>query len=133
MKQLLCLTAACLSLSAQAYTGDELRSDCLAAEEFYAGKDNPDSYQSVRGARCMAYIAGFTDGYAVGEYLAGKVGVNLNAICLPKDKDLPYRLVRSVLAHLEQMPPKSTSSTVTLVAAALAKTFPCANQLEQKR
>ena len=133
MKRLLCLTASCLSLSAQAYTGDELRRDCQAADEFYTEKNSSDPYQSIRGTRCIAYIAGFADGYAVSDYLAEKVGVSLNAICLPKDKDLPYRLVRSILTHLEQTPPKSTSNTATLVAAALAKTFPCADQLEQKR
>jgi len=133
MKRLFGIAAACLSLNALAYTGDELRGDCLAAEEFYAAKTNADPYQSIRGARCMAYVAGFADGYAVSDYLAEKVGVTLNAICLPKDKDLPYRLVRSVLAHLEHIPPNSTSSTATLVAAALAKTFPCADQLEPKK
>jgi hypothetical protein len=133
MKYWLCLLAASLSLSAHAYTADELHGDCLAAEEFYAAKANVDPYQSIRGSRCMAYVAGFADGYAVSDYLAEKVGVSLNAICLPKDKDLPYRLVRSVLAHLERTPPKSTSSTATLVAAALAKTFPCADQLEPKK
>ena len=133
MKHWLCLLAASLSLSAQAYTADELHGDCLAAEEFYAAKSNADPHQSIRGARCMAYVAGFADGYAVSDYLAEKVGVTLNAICLPKDKDLPYRLVRSVLAHLERTPPKSTLSTATLVAAALSKTFPCADQLESKK
>ena len=133
MKFLLCLASAAFSFSAHAYTADELRGDCLAAEEFYAAKANADPYQSIRGARCMAYVAGFADGYAVSDYLAEKVGVTLNAICLPKDKDLPYRLVRSVLANLERTPPKSTSSTATLVAAALSKTFPCADQLESKK
>ena len=133
MKFLLCLASAAFSFSAHAYTADELRGDCLATEEFYAAKANADPYQSIRGARCMAYVAGFADGYAVSDYLAEKVGVTLNAICLPKDKDLPYRLVRSVLAHLERTPPKSTSSTATLVAAALSKTFPCADQLESKK
>ena len=106
MKLLLCLASAAFSFSAHAYTADELRGDCLAAEEFYAAKANADPYQSIRGARCMAYVAGFADGYAVSDYLAEKVGVTLNAICLPKDKDLPYRLVRSVLVHLERTPPK---------------------------
>jgi len=133
LKRLIALAAACLSFGAQAYTADELRGDCLAAEEFYAAKNSSDPYQSIRGARCMAYVAGFADGYAVSDYLAEKVGVTLNAICLPKDKDLPYRLVRSVLSHLDRTPPQSTISTATLVAAALAKTFPCADQLEPKK
>jgi hypothetical protein len=133
LKRLIAFAATCLSLGAHAYTADELRGDCLAAEEFYAAKNSSDPYQSIRGARCMAYIAGFADGYAVSDYLAEKIGVTLNAICLPKDKDLPYRLVRSVLAHLERTPPQSTISTATLVAAALAKTFPCADQLEPKK
>lgn len=133
MKHWLLLTTCALGFSAHAYTADELRGDCLAAEEFYAAKANTDPHQSIRGARCMAYVAGFADGYAVSDYLAEKVGVSLNAICLPKDKDLPYRLVRSVLSHLDKMPPDSTTSTATLVAAALAKTFPCTDQLESKK
>ncbi|MDD2741031.1 MAG: Rap1a/Tai family immunity protein, partial [Rhodocyclaceae bacterium] len=87
----------------------------------------------VRGARCVGYVSGFVDGYAVSDYLAEKVGVSLNAICIPGKKDLPYRLVLSVLVHLENLPPNSPSSTATLVAAALAKTFPCTDQLESMK
>ncbi len=133
MRRQLGILAACLSFNAYGYSSDELRGDCLAAEEFYSGKPNPDPYQSIRGARCIAYISGFSDGYAVGDYLAEKIGVSLNAICLPDDENLPYRLVRSVLARLEHLPPNSPSSTATLVAAALSKTFPCADQLESKK
>jgi hypothetical protein len=125
--------AACISLSAHAYSGEELYGDCQAADDVYAGKTSADPYQSIRSARCMSYISGFADGYAVGDYLAEKVGVSLNAICLPRDQNLPYRMVRSVLSHLDHLPPKPASSTAMLVAAALAKTFPCADQLEPKK
>ena len=110
---------------AQAYSGRELLEDCQAAESFYVEKKSTDPYQSVKGARCMAYVAGFADGYGIGDYLAGKVGLQLNAICLPTDGDLQYRLVRAVLAHLEKQPPNTTADTRTLVAGALSKTFPC--------
>lgn len=116
-----------LQSTVHAYNANELRQDCLAAEDFYSQKKSADPYQSIRGARCMAYVAGFADGYGVGDYLADKVGIKLNAICLPNDSDLPYRLVRAVLAHLEKQPPQTQSSTATLVAAALSKTFPCSN------
>ncbi len=110
---------------AQAYGGRELLEDCQAAEAMYADKKAGDPYRSVQGARCMAYVAGFADGYGVGDYLAGKVGVQLNAICLPSDGDVQYRLVRAVLAHLEKQPPNTTADTRTLVAGALSKAFPC--------
>lgn len=121
----LVLLGASLSGSAFAYSSTELREDCLAAEEFYARKKNTDPYQSIRGARCMAYVAGFADGYGVGNFLADKVGVTLNAICLPNDGDLSYRLVRAVLSHLEHQPPNNQASTATLLAGALSKAFPC--------
>ena len=133
MKFAIALVAASLSLSAQAYTGEELHGDCLAADDVYLGKVSVDPYQSIRSTRCMSYISGFADGYAVSDYLAEKVGVSLNAICLPKDKDLPYRMVRAVLSHLEHLPPNPPASTATLVAAALSKTFPCTDQLEPKK
>lgn len=113
---------------ALAYSGKELLDDCQAAENFYVEKKSTDPYQSIKGARCMAYVAGFADGYGVGDFLAGKVGIQLNAICLPGDGDLQYRLVRAVLAHLEKQPPNTTADTRNLVAGALAKAFPCPQQ-----
>jgi hypothetical protein len=133
MKWLL-LFAAFLALPAHAYSGKELRDDCLAAESsFAANATRPDVYQSPKGTRCIGYIEGFADGYAVGDFLAETVGVKVNAFCLPKSPDLTYRLVRSVLAHLDRQPPNPESSTATLVAAALSKTFPCTEPLEPKK
>jgi Rap1a immunity proteins len=133
MKWIVALMASLLSLNVLAYTADELRADCLAAEDFYLQQKGGDPYQSIRGARCMAYVAGFADGYAVSDYLADRVGVRLNAFCLPPDRDLPYRMLRAVLAHLDRQPPKSDISTATLVAGALAKTFPCGESLEPRK
>jgi len=133
MKKILCLIAALFATQAHAYSNDELRGDCQAAEELYAGQKSSDPVQSIRSARCIAYVAGFADGYAVSDYLADKVGVKLNAICLPNDNDLSRRMVRAVLAHLEQLPPKSTASTAMQVASALSKTYPCPDSLEPKK
>ena len=127
------LIASLLSTQALAYSNQELREDCLAAENFYAQKKSTDPYQSVMSARCISYVAGFADGYAVSDYLAEKVGVKLNAFCLPTDGNLSARLVRAVLGHLDRQPPNSTASTAMLVASALANTFPCANSLEPKK
>jgi len=124
------LIAALFAASAHAYTGHELRDDCQAADEFFAKKKTTDPYQSVKSARCISYVAGFADGYAVSDYLADKVGVRLNAFCLPKDPDLSMRLVRAVLIHVERVPPNSTMRTATLVAGALTKAFPCSDSLE---
>ncbi len=110
---------------ALAYSGPELLADCQAAESFFADKKSSDPYQSVRGARCLAYVAGFADGYGVADFLAGKVGVQLNALCLPTDGDVQYRLLRAVLAHLEKQPPATDADPRTLVAGALSKAFPC--------
>lgn len=128
MKRALPLLLLLATLDVHAYSGKELLEDCQAADAFYAERKGADPYQSVRGARCLAYVAGFADGYGVGDYLADKVGVRLNAICLPTDGDLSYRLVRAVLAHLDKQPPTSGASTATLVAGALAKVFPCEPQ-----
>jgi hypothetical protein len=127
------LIATLFATQAQAYSSQELREDCLAAEGFYAQKKNSDPFESIRSARCIAYVAGFADSYAVSDYLAEKVGIKLNAFCLPKDSNLPPRLVRSVLAHLDRQPPSTTASTAMLVAGALAKTFPCTDSLEPKK
>lgn len=133
MKRYLCLLALLGATSAHAYTISELREDCQAADDFYAQKKSNDPYHSVQSARCISYIAGFADGYAVSDYLADKVGVKLNAFCLPKDPDLSQRLVRAVLAQLEHMPPKPAGNTATLLASALAKSFSCPDSLEPKK
>jgi hypothetical protein len=127
------LLATLFSLSAHAYTPDELRGDCQAADELFSKQKNSDPLQSIRSARCIAYVAGFADGYAVSDYLAGQVGMKLNAICLPNDPDLSMRLVRAVAIHVERVPPNTTMGTATLVAGALAKAFPCAEALEPKK
>ena len=129
------LSTLLFALPAHAYSGKELREDCTAAEGSFASKaaTNPNTYQSARGARCIGYIEGFVDGYAVSDHLAESVGVKLNAFCLPKSSDLSYRLVRSVLAHLDRLPPNTETGTATLVAAALSRTFPCAVPLEPKQ
>jgi len=130
----LVLIVALFAVPAHAYSGKELRADCLAAEgAFAASAASPNAYQSPRGARCLGYLEGFVDGYAVSDHLAESVGVTLNAFCLPKSADLSYRLVRSVLAYLDRQPPNPESSTATLVAAALSRTFPCAEPLEPRR
>ena len=112
------------SLSAPAYDGSELLGDCLAAETFYNQKAT-DPYQSIRTTRCLAYITGVADGYEIGNFLADKVGVTLNAWCLPQDGDLSYRMIRAVVAHLEKQPPGTTAPSRKLVASALARAFPC--------
>ena len=133
MKRYLCLLTLLFSATAHAYTINELHEDCQAADDFYAQKKSTDPYQSVRSARCISYVAGFADGYAVGDYLADKVGLKLNAICLPNEPDLTPRLVRAVLAHLEHLPPKPGGNTAMLVASALAKSFSCPDSLEPKK
>lgn len=127
------LLAALFAGQAHAYSIQELREDCQAAESFYNEKKSIDPYQSVMSARCIGYIAGFADGYAISDYLAEKVGVKLNAFCLPTDGNVPARLVRAVLGHLDRQPPNTGISTAMLVASALAKTFPCADSLEPKK
>lgn len=128
------LLATLLTLPAHAYTSQELREDCQAAESAYAtGAASPETYQSARGARCIGYLEGFADGYAVSDHLAESVGIKLNALCLPKAPDLSYRLVRSVLAHFDRLPPNLAGSTASLVAAALSRTFACSELLEPKK
>ena len=132
MKWLLIL-ATLFAFSAHAYTGKELRDDCQAAEDAFAKSSRLDPYSSPRAARCIAYVEGFADGYAISDFLAESVGVKLNAFCLPTGRDLSYRLVRAVLAHLERQPPNPEGSTATLVAGAMSKAFPCAESLEPKK
>lgn len=131
--KLLWLIPLLFATSAQAYTGHELRGDCQVADEMYAGKKSSDPFQAIRSARCIAYVAGFADSYAVSDYLAEQVGIKLNAFCLPKDTDLSLRLVRAVVIHVERVPPTTTVSPATLVAGALAKAFPCSDSLEPKK
>ncbi|WP_306603872.1 Rap1a/Tai family immunity protein [Azonexus sp.] len=132
MKSLPILLLGLLAGSAHAYTGQELLEDCRAAEALYAEVKNSDPHHAIRSSRCISYIAGFADGYAISDYLAEKIGVQLNAFCLPNDPDLSQRLVRAVVIHVERTPPQNTASTATLVAGALAKSFPCADLLERK-
>jgi hypothetical protein len=131
--KLLWLISLLFSTPALAYTAQELRGDCQAADEMYAGEKSSDPIQAIRSARCMAYVAGFADSYAVSDYLAGQVGIKLNAFCLPKDPDLSMRLVRAVVIHVKHVPPNTSVSPATLVAGALAKAFPCSDALEPKR
>ena len=133
MIKYLALLAALVSPLAHAYTTEELLGDCRAAEETQAGKKNSDPFHAIRSARCIAYVAGFADGYAVSSYLAEQVSIKLNAFCLPNDPDLSMRLVRAVTIHVERVPPNTTMSTATLVAGALAKAFPCTEALEPKK
>ena len=128
------LLAALLSLSAHAYTPQELRDDCqAAADDMFAPKESSDPKHQVKSARCQAYVSGFADGYAVSDYLAEQVGVRLNAFCLPKGPDLAMRLVRAVIIHIERTPPNSSTGTASLVAGALVKAFPCSDSLETRK
>lgn len=127
------LIAALFSASAHAYTGQQLLEDCRAADEFLSAGKSADAAESEKSTRCLSYLAGFADSYAVSEYLAEKIGVRLNAFCLKKDPDLSMRLVRAVLIHVERTPPGTSVSTATLVAGAFSKAFPCSNSLETKR
>ena len=129
----LCLLVALFATSAHAYNGKELREDCQAADEFFANKKQSNPYDAVKSARCISYIAGFADGYAVGDYLSEKVGIKLNAFCLPNEGDMTFRLVRAVLAQLDRQPPNTVANTAATVASALSNAFPCTDTLERKR
>ena len=133
MKRLLpCLLLALACSTAQAYTTPELLADCQAAETA-ANDPGAASEQAQRGARCTAYLSGFADAYAVSEFLADKIGVGLNAFCLPRQNDLMYRMVRAVVIHLERTPPNTTATPATLVAGALGKSFPCNEALDGRK
>lgn len=131
MKKYLWLLAFGFSVSAHAYSANELQNDCQAADDFYTRHTDPEP--SLKATRCISYVMGVADGYAVSDFLAEKVGVKLNAFCLPKESDLPRRLVRATLAQLEHTAPNSTASTATLVAGGFARTFPCTDSLEPKK
>jgi len=133
MIRLLILCAALFAGHAQAYTAQEMLEDCRSAERLYAGEKNSDPFFAISSNRCISYVAGFADGYAVSDFLAEKVGVRINAFCLPNDPDLSLRLVRAVVIHVERVPPDTTVTTATLVAGALAKAFPCPEGLESKK
>ncbi len=119
--------------SAQAYTLKDLHDDCQAADELYAHKKASDPYESLKSGRCISYVAGFADGYAISDYLADKIGVRIGAFCLPNEGDLTPRLVRAVLARFEHLPPNPNGSTATFVASALSQSFPCKESLESKK
>ncbi|MBS1190091.1 MAG: hypothetical protein H6R10_1883 [Rhodocyclaceae bacterium] len=125
MKPLSALLLLFITLNASAYSGKELLEDCRAAEPLYQEKKPEALHQSPPATRCLAYINGFADGYETGDYLAGKVGVQLNAFCLPGSDDREFRLLRAVLTHLERQPPNAQAASRTLVAGALSKAFPC--------
>lgn len=132
MKRLLaCGLLLCYSL-AQAYQADELREDCRIAEGMLARQGNLTPYDSLRGTRCISYLAGFADGYAVADYLGGKVGLQLGAFCLPKEENLAPRMVRALLAQFDRMPPQVRQGTAEIAAAALARSFSCNEKLETK-
>jgi len=120
-------------LISSAYSQGEMRQDCQAAEEIFAGQKSSDPFHAIRGARCIAYVSGFADGYSVSDYLADKLGMQLNAFCLPDEGDLSLRLVRSALAQLDRTPPKSQVSTANILASAFSRTFPCPDTDIQKK
>lgn len=117
---------------AQAYQAGELREDCQIAESMLAQQTSLTPYDSLRGTRCISYLAGFADGYAVADYLGSKVGLQIGAFCLPKEENLPPRMVRALLAQFDRMPPQIRQSTAEIAAAALARSFPCNEKLETK-
>ncbi len=127
MKKLLFIVLTVIAGSAQAYTSNALFEDCQRAESEFSSAGNESPRHSPQGERCINYIDGFADGYTVGNFLADKVGVKLNAFCLPKTTDLTLRMVRAVVIHIGHAPPGSTASSSTLVAGALTKTFPCSD------
>ena len=133
LRSLILAAGLLLAGSAQAYTIPELRTDCQAAEPIVNGERVTDPGESLKGARCIAYLAGFADGYAIGDFLSEKVGVKLNAFCLPKTPDLSSRLVRAVLGGFDRVPPNTGVNTATLVASSLSRSFPCADSLEPKK
>lgn len=133
MIRLLILCAALFAGHAHAYTAQEMLEDCRSAERLYAGEKNTDPFFAIRSNHCISYVAGFADGYAVSDFLAERIGVRINAFCLPNDADLSLRLVRAVVIHVERVPPDTTVTTATLVAGALAKAFPCPEMLEPKK
>ena len=75
LRSLILTAGLLLAGSAQAYTIPELRTDCQAAEPIVNGERVTDPGESLKGARCIAYLAGFADSYAVSDYLASKVGI----------------------------------------------------------
>lgn len=117
-----------LPLAVQAYSGPELQEDCLAAEQLLTGQKSTDIFHSVKSSRCLTYLDGFLDGYGIGDRLADKVGVRLNAFCAPRGQEDRIRLVRAVLAYLDRQPPfpkDSEIGAVQVVGAAFSKAFAC--------
>ena len=102
MKSTLLIACLLMAGSAHAYSSADLREDCLAAEESLNAPKAGDMPHSASAERCIGYVTGFADSYAVSDYLAEKVGVRLNAFCLPRESDLQRRLVRSVLAQIDR-------------------------------
>lgn len=133
MKLLSLLLCLLLAPAVHAYSGQEMLADCRLAEAQEMETKSSDPAQRIRSGRCLSYIAGFADGYEISDYLAEKVGVRLNAFCLPNDPDILHLMVRAVVIHTERTPPQNTVSTATLVAGALAKAFPCTDLLERKK
>jgi hypothetical protein len=127
------IVAAATALPAHAYTAAELRRDCSAAEDLFNAGKSPLAEGPTGPARCVGYVQGFVDGFAVGEYLADSVGVKLNAICPPEGQDATRRLVRSVVAHLERQPPDTRATSASLVGGALSRAFPCSGSLEPRK
>jgi len=130
-KLLACGLLLCCSV-AQADQANELREDCRIAESMLTQQGSLTPYDSLRGTRCISYLAGFADGYAVADYLGGKVGLQLGAFCPPKDENLAPRMVRSLLAQFDRMPPQVRQGTAEIAAAAFARSFPCNEKLETK-
>ncbi|MDD2883666.1 MAG: Rap1a/Tai family immunity protein [Dechloromonas sp.] len=127
IKPALLLATLLTCLPAHAYEGAELLADCQAADALYQGEKNSAPQHAIRSTRCIAYISGIADGYAIGHHLAKSVGVGLGAFCLPDDSEIQRRLVGAVLRHLERLPNSALSQGQPgpLVAGALAKAFPC--------
>lgn len=128
------LIAALLAAPVHAYTAVELRDDCQAAETAFGNDRTGSPWGDARATRCVAYLEGFADSYAVTQHLADSVGVKLDAFCLPADdRQLSYRLVRAVLAQFDRLPPKPENTPATIVAAGLSRAFPCSGSLERRK
>lgn len=113
------------SFCTHAYDGRDLQRDCEAAETLFAQPTAGNPYETLRAARCFSYLTGLVDGYALGDYMADRIGVSLNALCLPTGDDAPRLMIKALLSYARQQAPGGSLPTHLLAAGAMVKHFSC--------
>jgi Rap1a immunity proteins len=87
------------------------------------GEGSRDAARASRDATCLAWVAGFAEGFLVHDELIG-VPRRDRLACVPNGEST-MRIVRVMKKYLADHPEKARRATRYIASLALAEAFPC--------